>query len=152
MKKKKKRLKDYIIYKKKKVVSFISNRNCGKEFRLFCRWLGYFMNDSGVVETQSMWKYILQAYLLRENKQFCGFRLGNAGFIFWLRHSGTVTHPLGLPLAWVLTLSSESTISYTCHKEERNLLPKGWQNRISKCLYRSSPILVICLKFCYGCL
>lgn len=145
-KKKKKKIERLYCIPRKKAVSFISNRNCGKEFRLFCRLLGYFANDSGVVQTQSMWKYIFQAHLLRKSKQFCGFRLGKAGFIFWLKHSGTVTHPLGLPLASALSYREVRALFHTCHKEDRNLLPKAWQNRISKCFYRSSPFLVICLK------
>lgn len=112
--------------------------------------MGYFVdviydvNDSGVVQTQSMWKYILQTHLFRKDRQSCGFRLGKAGFLFWLRHSGNVTQPL-FGLSSQLQ-SSESTISYTCHEEKRNLSMKTWLYKISKSFYRSSHILIICLK------
>lgn len=78
----KKRLKVYIIYKKKKrqLVSYqteIVVRNLGYSVDVI-----YDVNDSGVVQTQSMWKYILQAHLFRKDRQSCGFSLGKAGFLF----------------------------------------------------------------------
>jgi len=140
-----------ILYTKKKLLVSYQTEIVLRNLGYFADVI-YFVNDSGVLQTQSMWQDTLQAHLFRKDGQSCGFRLRKAGFIFWLRHSGNVTQPLCLSLAKVLSCRAVWALYPTCHDEERNLLMKMWRYRVSKNLTDQVTFWLYAWKFCCDCL